>query len=334
MLTLAKLRRKPRHFQRFTGMSVSEFDTLLEAFTPAYEAALHQQRTQSERKRRVGAGHPFALAVAERLLVGLLYLRLYTTQSLLSLLFDLDESNISRELSQRVLPVLLAVLPAPLRDTPGLSLSTEADAGRPSPANRPDKAAADAPAKPRKRVRTLAELLALHPELGEVLLDATEQPTPQPEDKQARKLRFSGKQKTHTVKTQIVATKTQILHVCGGLPGSVADITLLRGSGVLRALRPGTRVRADKGYVGVNAPDVAMCLPIKARRKQPLNALQRAYNYALSVLRMPVEHHFARLKKHQCLARTWRGRLEQHEAVFCVVAGLCNFRQTGRLTLA
>ena len=32
--------------------------------------------------------------------------------------FDLDESNISRELNQRLLPVLLQVLPVPLRDAP------------------------------------------------------------------------------------------------------------------------------------------------------------------------------------------------------------------------
>lgn len=63
-------------------------------------------------------GDPFLLALPERLLMGLMYLRLYVGQNLLSYLFDLDQSNVSRELNTRLLPLLLQVLPVPLRDAP------------------------------------------------------------------------------------------------------------------------------------------------------------------------------------------------------------------------
>src|ERR1044071_2730768 len=130
MLSVHKLQRKPKHFQAFTGLSVAEFERVLEAVTPAYEAALHQQRDRSDRHRALGAGRPFALPLTERLLMALLYLRLYVGQSLLGYLFNLDQSNVSRELTERLLPILQEVLPTPLTDAP-LQTSVEKDKGKP-----------------------------------------------------------------------------------------------------------------------------------------------------------------------------------------------------------
>jgi hypothetical protein len=77
-------------------------------------------------------------------------------------------------------------------------------------------------------------------------------------------------------------------------------------------------------------------MPIKKRRGHQITWLGRAYNHLLSVLRMPVEHHFARLQTFGILAQEFRGRKGQsaHEDIFCVVSGLFNFRATGRFTLA
>jgi len=118
MLNVARLRKKPRHFQAFTGITVSEFDKLLQVVTPAYEEAQQQRQNRPQRHRMPGAGRHFALDLPQKLLMGLVYLRLYVGQNLLSYLFDLDQSNISRELSERLLPLLLEVLPVPLRDAP------------------------------------------------------------------------------------------------------------------------------------------------------------------------------------------------------------------------
>lgn len=314
---------------------MSEFDVLLTAFACAYEATQQAHRENKPRQRAVGAGRRFTLAVENRLLLGLVSLRLYVRQSLLSYLFGLDESNVSRELQQRTLPLLLQVLPTPLRDAPLRHLAAaHQDTAQPA-AQEPGRVDNNAPATPKKRLGTLAELLAAYPELEEVLVDATEQPTPQPQDKPTRKQAYSGKQHTPTVKTQIVATKTLILHVFGGLPGGLHDMTLLRASGVLAQARAGLRVRADKGYQGADTayPHLRVLLPRKKPRKQEAGLVDKAYNHLLSVLRMPVEHHFARVKKYVCMADVWRGPTARHEDTFCVVAGLLNFRQTGQLTL-
>ena len=273
-----------------------------------------------------------ALALPERLLLGRVPLRLYATHSLLASLFGLDESNIRRELHHRLLPVLLGVRPVPLRDAPLRGLACEGGEGGADP----PLGSGGAPPRPRRKIRTLAELFAAYPDLREVLLDATEQSVPQPKDKHQRKLRYSGKKQDHTVKTQIVATPRRILHAFGGLPGCLNDRLVLRASGVLWRLPKGTRVRLDKGCQGADAsaPELAVQSPVKKPRGGGLNALERAHNHLLSVLRMPVEPHFARLKKYAAMAGVWRGRFEAHEDTFCVVAGLLNFRATGRFTLA
>lgn len=331
MITTTKLRRKPRHFRAFTGLSVSEFDTLLAHVTPAYEAAELAKRQRPQRQGAINSGHPFRLALSERLLMGLMYLRLYVGQSLLGYLFDLDESNVSRELHERLLPILLDVLPVPLRHAPLRHLASD------TPHEKLDKVSQQAgKKKPRKRIQTLEELFAAHPEIKEVLVDATEQSVAQPKDKLKRKLAYSGKQQDHTIKTQIVATKTTILHVFGNLPGCLSDMLVLRASGVLSQVPTKMKVRVDKGYEGTEAayPHLAVQQPIKKPRGQPQNILERAYNYMLSTQRIYVEHHFARVQKYQCLAQLWRGKSDAHEDVFCVVAGLVNFRQSGHMELA
>jgi hypothetical protein len=95
------------------------------------------------------------------------------------------------------------------------------------------------------------------------------------------------------------------------------------------------RVRLDKGYAGTDKryPDVAVVPPVKKRPGHQLTVLGRAYEHLLSVLRMPVEHHFARLKRFRILADVFRGRRQAHEDRFCIVAGLLNFRQTGQFCL-
>ena len=90
MLRVAKLKRHPRHFQSFTGLSVAEFDRLLGEIQSPYETSLQQRQVSSSRRRQPGAGRPGALALPERLLMGLIYLRLYVSQRLISFLFDID----------------------------------------------------------------------------------------------------------------------------------------------------------------------------------------------------------------------------------------------------
>lgn len=326
MITVTRLRRKPRHFQSFCGLTPSEFDRLLLALEPVYQQARQCRLHRPDRQRTIGGGRPFALALPERLLMVLFYWRLYVSQGLLSYLFDLDTSNVCREIG-RLRCLLLEVLPVPLRDAPLRHLLTERK-------EQPGSSAEEKPAR-KRRISTLKELLEAYPDLEEVLIDATEQQVPKPKDKQARKQRYSGKHKEHTVKTQVLTTKTKILHVFGGLPGSLHDMLSFRASGIMRQIPSSVKVRVDSGYQGAEEeyPSVLLVLPVRGRRNHCVTVFGKAYNQMLGRLRVPVEHLLSRTQKFECLSEVWRGRFDDHEDTFCLVAGLVNYKADGNLSL-
>lgn len=312
MLTVKKLKRKPEQFHAFTGLTPQEFDKLLAGVEPVYQGREQARHEKDDRRRQVGGGHPFTLPLAERLLMTLMYFRVYLTQGLLGFLFDLDDSNVGREINQRMRPVLLQVLPIPMRDSHLLGSSPPSG----------------------QRLGTLSALLAAHPELRDLLLDATEQEIYRPQAKLPRRQCYSGKQKQHTLKTQMVATPHLILHILGQIPGSVHDYVLLQGSGVLHRLPPDCSLRLDRGYEGVEQayPEVTIEKPIRRQRGTQLTVLGKLYNQMVSRLRIPVEHMIGRTKQFNILAQRYRGRRNDHEDIFAIVAGLVNFSALGTLS--
>jgi len=330
MLTVKKLRRKPQHFHRFTGLAPQAFDELRAALEPIYNAQEHQRKSQRERRRAVGGGPTFTLVLEDRLLMTLVYFRLYVTQPLLSYLFSLDDSNISREINQRMVPALLEVLPLPMREELGL---VQAKA-QPKPGAQASPETQAQPRRGRKKIGSLAELLQAHPEFKEIFIDATEQETPRPEDPLAKQQRYSGKKKRHTLKTQVTTTEKLILHVSGHVPGRVSDLVLLRFTGVLRQIPEDRTARLDRGYESIESeyPNVHIEKPIRSQRGHRLTALGRAYNQMQNRLRVLVEHVLGRLKKYQVLAGRFRGRVGSYDGCFAACAGLHNFRRMGVLS--
>ena len=58
-----------------------------------------------ERKRDIDAGRPFKLDVKDRCIMLLVYYRLYITYTLAGFLFDLDQSNICRDIQKIESPI-------------------------------------------------------------------------------------------------------------------------------------------------------------------------------------------------------------------------------------
>jgi hypothetical protein len=330
MLTVKKLRRKPKHFHNFTGLTPEQFDQLLLALEPLYEEAQEERLENPNRLRSRGAGRKFELELPERLLMSLMYFRLYITLTLLGYLFGLDTSNVSREVNGRMLGVLPQVLPVPARDEP-LSLDLAALAASSSSSS----SSSSGKRKRAKKIGTLEELFEKHPEFKEIFIDGTEQELPKPKDKGRRKEFYSGKRKRHTAKMQVLSTRNKlILHLSRYVPGRVSDLVLLRATGVMRQMPTEEGVvRVDKGYEGLEEeyPQVKVEKPLKARRGHPLTALEKIHNRAMSTLRMPVEHAIGRLRKYRLLAGIYRGRVERYDESALVIAGLHNYRELGKL---
>jgi hypothetical protein len=202
MITVKKLRRKPKHFHNFTALTPEQFDVLLTALQPLYEQAEDERLSNPNRLRARGAGRNFDLELPERLLMSLMYFRLYVTQTLLGYLFDLDSSNVNREINGRMLAVLSGVLPVPAQDEPlDLAAQTASSSGGGGGKRK----------RRGKKIGTLEELLEKHPEFKEIFIDGTEQELPKPKDKARRKGLYSGKRKRHTAKMQVLSTRSKLV---------------------------------------------------------------------------------------------------------------------------
>jgi len=105
LLNYRKLSGKPSIFRSFTGLEVSEFDSLQMELESTYDEYEEKRLSRRDRKRRIGAGRPFKLSLKDRLLMLLVYYRLYITSTLTGFLFDLDQSNVLKNI--RILEPLM-----------------------------------------------------------------------------------------------------------------------------------------------------------------------------------------------------------------------------------
>ena len=95
-LNYTRLSKKPSLFKSFTGLEVAEFDVIYREIASKYEG-YERRRLPKRRKRDIGAGRKFKLELKDRFLMLLVYYRLYITYTL-SFLFDLDQSNVYRDI--------------------------------------------------------------------------------------------------------------------------------------------------------------------------------------------------------------------------------------------
>lgn len=110
----SRLRKNRGLFRRFTGLRIDQFDELLAELQPIYAANESKRLHRKNRIRNVGGGAQFALSLDDRLLILLLYYKLYITHEFLGLLFNLDDSNISRNI-KHLNPFLAEIFCVPER---------------------------------------------------------------------------------------------------------------------------------------------------------------------------------------------------------------------------
>ena len=100
-------------FKSFTGLELAEFDSIykeIELRYPQYEIKRLSKRKRT--RKVVGAGNHFKLTVRDRFLMLLMYYRLYITHTLSGFLFDLDQSNVYRDI-RHIEPLVKRCIPLP-----------------------------------------------------------------------------------------------------------------------------------------------------------------------------------------------------------------------------
>jgi hypothetical protein len=153
-------------------------------------------------------------------------------------------------------------------------------------------------------------------EILQLVVDATEQRT----ERRKKGCGYSGKKKSHTVKTQIVVDKKgNIIHISKSVPGNIHDKKLFDKS----KIKLPDNAKGDLGYLGANIK-----IPIKASKLHPLTQKQKERNKSFSRKRIVVEHVLASLKAYRILADRFRGSLVNYHQYFLIVCGLRNLARS------
>jgi hypothetical protein len=300
LLSYEKLSKKPLLFKSFTGLTVQEFDSIYDKeILKRYEK--HEiQRLSSKRKdvreRSVGAGRPFKLDVKDRFLMLLVYYRLYITYTLAGFLFDLNQSNICRDI-QKIERLIRKCIPIPQKI---YSIT--------------------------KRLQTPEEVEKYFPGFM-AFIDCTEQQIPRPIDKDRRKMYYSGKMKRHTIKNQLMVNNHgYIIHKTKHKKGRRHDYNIYKDN---RPVSPNQVVNVvDLGYLGVEKdyPKQLSALPYKKKKNQELSQEEKDYNKNHSKKRIVIEHTICRLKKYNVMKEVFRNRLRKYDRISDIVSGLVNYR--------
>jgi hypothetical protein len=298
LLSYARLSKKPLLFKSFTGLTVREFDDIYDN-EMAKRYCLHEIKRLSnkkDRERSIGAGRHFKLDVKNRFLMLLVYYRLYITYTLAGFLFDLDQSNVCRNM-QKIEPLVRKCVPIPQKMY-----------------------------KITKRIRTLEDVEQCFPGFI-AFVDCTEQQVPRPESKTRRKVYYSGKKKRHTVKTQLmVNNKGIIIHKTGHKKGKRHDYNIYKKN---HPVTPCHVVNVfDLGYLGVEKdyPEQLSSLPYKKKKDLDLSAEERECNKSHSRKRIVIEHTICKMKKYRILADIFRNKLRKYNGISDIVSGLINYR--------
>lgn len=321
-LRYSQLKQHPRVLHSLTGLRVEEFEQLVGDLRPLFVSAHNQRHTRPNRVRAIGGGRHPTLSVLEQVLLTVVWLRVYPTHEVLGFFFGVSHSTISRLLS-RTVPLL-------------------AQAGRDS-MRMPDPG--------RKHRRHMSQLLQELPDLA-VVIDSWEQPVQRPQGRDDAGKRkadrwYSGKKKCHTQKSQVGVDvhSGAFCDVGESVPGPVADITLLKRSGLLQRLPPGVGGEGDLAFVGIGelhpqGPEYGSTPRRKPRgrdkhrprgRDNPRPPEDVEYNRAFAQRRVVVEHAICRLRQYGALRQTDRHHRRGHTERVEAVAGLVNRKLQSRL---
>jgi hypothetical protein len=306
-LSYPGLSRHEKLFQRWSGLSVTEFNELYRRFEAAWEQAEVARLQSRVRQRALGGGGDYQLDLDTRLLMVLIWLRHYLTGETLGFLFGVNQSTASRTIA-RILPVLQQLEQANIQWPP-----------------------------PPWRRLSFGDFKQAQPDLF-AIFDATEQSVNKPQDDTQARLYFSGKQRRPTCKVAIHVNENNLIRqISPTAPGSIHDVTHLRQSGLLTTLPPDTIAVADAAFVGIykDLPQHNVLVPYKAYRKHPLVAEQIYANRFLSSIRIKVENVFAHLKNFRILSHRFRHNVATvHAQVFTILASFHNRRILHRLRQA
>lgn len=304
MLSFTKLSRRPRVFQRMTGLTLEEFNQLFDKFRSSWQFFVNREFLSKERKRKFGGGRTSRLpSLEDKLLFILVYTRTYPTMVVLGILFGFEDSRACTWVG-RLLPLLDQAL--------GFNHS------------RPQ----------RGKGRSLEEILAEFPELQEfgISLDGTERPVKRPKDSKKQKSQYSGKKKRHTKKNVLIThpVNRKVVYLSQTRDGPVHDKKVIEEEN-LSCNIPNLRGITDTGFLGFILGSLRLIMPKKNTKLNKLSESDKEQNRAISSIRVIAEHAICGVKINRSTKDIFRNYKEEYIDLFMSIAcGLHNLRVNSR----
>lgn len=281
--------------------------------------------------------------LTQRLLMTMVWLKLYVTLDAVGVMFEVDKGTVSR-FTRPILRILRELG----EDTLGWPVEArelaEPEDAKPNPPMPPAGSPEGSPDDSWADDEGVGEddgTRVVTPDQSDcpdylAIVDATEQRTERSSDYATQKRYYSGKRKCHTIKTQVIVNEHgRIRHVSDSVPGSTHDLTLLRQSGVIDELPDGLTVLADCGYRGLqnDLPDRSVALPYRPKDKQELMPEEKLHNHFISSIRVVVENTLCQMKHFRALDSVFRHCLERYNEITRAIAGIVNWRIDKRLAV-
>jgi hypothetical protein len=296
MFNNTKLSKKPKQFLSVTGLTVPQFDYLSKEIQKQYKTTETKRLSKKKRQRDIGAGRHFNHSIKDRILMLLMYYRMYTTYDMLGMIFDLNKSNVMRDI-RYLEPAVKCSIPIPT------------------------KKYADS-----KKVTNMQQLQKFFPELI-AITDGTEQPIPRPKNKKKRKTHYSGKKKKHTVQNQItINLNDEIIHKSTHSPGSHHDYKIYKSKHPI--LSKELLQFYDLGYLGIEKDfeNQISILPYKKKKGKELTVPQKEWNKIQCNIRIKVEHVIAQIKKFRINSDVFGNKLCRYDGISEIICGIVNFK--------
>jgi hypothetical protein len=281
-----RLRTTPKAFRRLTGITPAAFDRLLDQLTPRSEQADARRKDRPGRKRKPGGGRKHALALADRLLMLLIYYRTYVTHAFLGFLFAIDDSAVGRNINP-LQPLLAGIFRIPERR---IELAEDEIRelffdGTERPTRRPRRGQREFYSGKKRRHTIKAQVVVVR----------------------KRKPPGSGAK----------ARRLRIAAVSASFPGKAHDKRVYDATRVVAP--PGVKRTGDTAYLGTS-----LQTPTRKPRGGELTERQKAGNRALSRRRVAAEHGIGKMKVWRIASERYRNPVPKHTLIMKNVAGLHN----------
>ncbi len=294
MLRYIELIHNPCRFLALTGYTVDEFRALLSFFRVRFQAYVSRFTLEGKpRQHRTYSTYKNSTlpSLEDKLLFILSYMKTYPIQQAQAQLFGIQQSQANQWI-HLLLPLVKQAL---------------ADCGE-------------------RPARKNEDMNVDEDKAGLFVHDGTERPINRPQDPEEQRLYYSGKQKKHTIKNDIVIDEPcKIRFLSETVEGKKNDKRLADESGY--GVPKDSVLAQDAGFQGFHLEGVSILQPKKKPRGGALGYADNVRNRLISGMRVRIEHTISSVKRYRIVkdkSRNWKPGFR--DLVFESCCGLHNFR--------